>query len=162
MSPENSIQNIHVKLMEFVNIEPKNGINRFTFEGTSDRAKTDAIIGLFQRQTPLGTMVFLTQYHFAPYENNELTYLSRILHTTVPTKHTNYEENEAMKLIISEKCTRNGLPIAALLYGREINPVNHQLTDNPFIQLCVIRGMTPQHAIHQMQEVATNYLAANN
>ncbi len=163
MTPEISKHLIPIRLMEFVNLEPSNGVNRFKLEGADNgHAHVDAITGLFEHTTPLGTMLSLNQYICTPEKESNLNYLSRIMHMTVPAKYTEYKENEAQRLWYGERCTKNGLPIVAVLFGTELDSITKQPTDIPFVQLCVIRGMTPHVALKSIQNVAKMYLADNN
>lgn len=149
--------------MEFVNIEPSNGVNRFKLEGANTgHARVDAIAGLFEHETPLGTMLSLNQYIRTPEKNSNLNYLSRLMHMTVPAEYTEYKENDALQLLYAEQCSKNGLPIVAVLFGTELDPITKQPIEIPFVQLCAIRGMAPQVALKSMQNVAKMYLAENN
>ncbi|MFH0749873.1 MAG: hypothetical protein V1917_03090 [Candidatus Gottesmanbacteria bacterium] len=163
MTPEIPSSVIIGKMMEFINISPQNGVNRFRLEG--DHAKTayvDTVTGLFQFNRTSFSKISLQIYLDQPKQHTELECYSKIIHLTIPHKLELYPQDEELEGKYRYQHIRNGLPIAALLFGNERDPLDGHVTESPFIQLCVIRGISPVAALKDMQTIAQLYLAKNN
>jgi hypothetical protein len=163
MTPECSKQMVIGKMMEFVNKTPLEGVNRFRLQGEDNQtAYVDSVVGLFQFTKNSTPMHSLYTYLEQPQQHTVLENYSKILHITVPRKYELYPQDEKDQAKFMDNCNRNGLPIAALLFGNVRDPLDNHITASPFVQLCVIRGMSPNDAIKEMQYIARQYIAESN
>ena len=145
MSETLSLMQVLIRIQEFTNIPPTNGVNNFVLEGSIQRSPTHTLVAaaLFPSPSAAGKPWSVIASVNGEGRAAMPKYQSKIAHLEVSERIKSFgiQDDQEIRYTLTQVCRLQGLPIITISFAK------YQNSGDDLILLNSIAGISPETAV---------------